>query len=235
MRRKLREYLNDPKLLHTISVEDLKEWAREVPYAGLVHKLLVQKLILAKAPEEELQKATTLAILNNANPGLVLNSIEDFKKMMLTTSLEEMVEEQVDDAEGAHGVSDTEKELTKEESSEETLESAALIDESLSYTSMEVVEDSLLEDQSSVEEDALEELSNFTSWLISLKPVEKKKKEPGEGIELRDKELSSSALAELLVQQGHYKRAIAMYELLMLKNPQKSSFFAAQIEKLKSL
>ncbi|MBK7336556.1 MAG: hypothetical protein IPJ00_10435 [Saprospirales bacterium] len=46
-------------------------------------------------------------------------------------------------------------------------------------------------------------------------------------------DLVSETLAELLARQGHVQKAISMYEKLGLIFPEKSSFFASQIEKLK--
>lgn len=48
-----------------------------------------------------------------------------------------------------------------------------------------------------------------------------------------NKELVSETLARLLAKQGHRDKAIAMYERLYLVYPEKSAFFAAEIEKLK--
>lgn len=46
-------------------------------------------------------------------------------------------------------------------------------------------------------------------------------------------DIFSEHLADLLAKQGHQKRAIQMFEKLILAFPQKSSYFAEKIEKLK--
>ncbi len=45
--------------------------------------------------------------------------------------------------------------------------------------------------------------------------------------------LTTETLANIYIQQGHYERAIKAYEVLCLKYPKKSGFFADQINKLK--
>ena len=52
---------------------------------------------------------------------------------------------------------------------------------------------------------------------------------------VENEEIVSEPLALLLVKQGSYKKAIKMYEKLSLIFPEKSSFFAEQIENLKNL
>lgn len=49
-----------------------------------------------------------------------------------------------------------------------------------------------------------------------------------------DFDIASETLAAVLEAQGHTQKAIAMYERLMLKYPEKSTFFAAKIDELKS-
>ena len=47
--------------------------------------------------------------------------------------------------------------------------------------------------------------------------------------------LTTETLSKIYVDQDHYKRAIQTYEILCLKYPKKSSFFADHIKKIKRL
>jgi len=47
--------------------------------------------------------------------------------------------------------------------------------------------------------------------------------------------LMTETLAEIYMQQGHYKKALLAYEKLSLKNPKKNTYFANQIKKIKKL
>lgn len=48
----------------------------------------------------------------------------------------------------------------------------------------------------------------------------------------REENLASESLADILVRQGKYDKAIEMYRTLSLRNPQKNAYFAARIEKI---
>ena len=91
-------------------------------------------------------------------------------------------------------------------------------------------------------------LDPFTVWINSIdgvvlkegevgqktKKAKKKKKKEKHLDSFQDKpEIASEQLADLLVNQGHMQQAIAMYERLSLKYPEKSTFFAGKIDIIK--
>ncbi len=250
-RRRLKDYLDDPSLLHTISEEEMIAWAAEVPYAGLVQRLLAQKLAIESANQDLSEKANTLAILSNTYPNHTIKSIEDFKLLILsgdgTDDLNTEVEEsgkismanpgsEVEQLGTGHSITD-EPELADKRSAGDLIDSGedqVNIEDREPKSRRHDGEDPKLDEI--VENLSLSsEKSDFSQWLGSLQALEHDEILDHGHLELKEKTLASDALAQLLVSQGHYDRAIAMYEILMLKNPQKSSFFAAQIEKLKAL
>jgi len=94
-------------------------------------------------------------------------------------------------------------------------------------------------------------VSSFSQWLMSLRNEEKgtkkpktKAKKPAKTNAKTDSKIKASvrtkdqvvseSLAKLLAKQGHHAKARSMYKKLSLLFPQKSAYFAAQIDKLKS-
>lgn len=81
-------------------------------------------------------------------------------------------------------------------------------------------------------------IDQFIKTSASFKPEKSKVSEkPQEDLSMRFTDVSSDLMTETLAkvyaEQGHKGKAIQAYEILKLKYPEKSSFFAAQINKLK--
>jgi hypothetical protein len=92
------------------------------------------------------------------------------------------------------------------------------------------------------EQTFLEEIPNdmsFKEWMKSLKKTANEPVVEPETVEElvehsldEDDDLMSEALAELLASQGNKQRAIEMYEQLIIKFPEKKTFFALKIKDL---
>ena len=85
--------------------------------------------------------------------------------------------------------------------------------------------------------------SLITDKFISKKPKLRAKdiKEPvafqedSESLEINKESLVTETLAKLYVEQEKYEKAIQTYKILILKFPEKNSYFASAIKKLKKL
>lgn len=88
-------------------------------------------------------------------------------------------------------------------------------------------------------------ISRYSNWLLSMKEEDKKDKNKAKrkskkkklkkkrhSVKINEMVISES-LADLLLKQGHKKKARRMYKKLSLIFPEKSSYFAAKIETLK--
>lgn len=87
-----------------------------------------------------------------------------------------------------------------------------------------------------------QQLKSFSQWLKTMKRADYQTGQFSADptvdahakASLEAKEVVTEAMAEVLAQQGRHSQAIAVYRKLTLLHPEKSTFFAAQIEKLKA-
>jgi hypothetical protein len=82
-------------------------------------------------------------------------------------------------------------------------------------------------------------IDKFITANPRIEPVRDKSDKPNDDISIRFTEergeLVTETLARIYVNQGYYSKAIDIYERLSLKYPEKSSYFATQIQKVKAL
>ncbi len=100
----------------------------------------------------------------------------------------------------------------------------------------EYTEEEEVNDRKKTESDLID---RFIMANPRIEPVRERSDAPGEGFTAPLSEdpgpFVTETLARIYLSQGYYSKAIDIYEKLSLKFPEKSSYFAAQIEKIKEL
>ena len=243
-RQQFFNWMHDPSTLDSASVDELQGLIRDFPYfqtARLLH-LINLKLINDYRYEQDLRQTAALAadrvrlrewlvVLENL-PG---SAGKEFKEAEPVTGPgdDRLKEIQLKELEVKIKASLREIELNKARLKE-------LIDEKKTITGAnELPGEENSESHADIpmrplpKDHMLEEFINRNKETYANRPGFFSPEEYArKSIEEND-DLISETLARLVAAQGKYDRAIKIYQKLMLKYPQKSSYFAAQIEKLR--
>lgn len=243
-RQQLYQWMNDPASLNSDSLSDLQQLALDYPYfqtAGLLHLLNLRRLQDYRF-DQELRRVAAFAadrkrlrewlgILEELEnlPGLPAKKEESVpppsEKVQVDAHLR-ILEEQIK-------ASLNEIELKKSRLRELIEEKKAIVgetdlqmedfpDQDKNFSLRPLPKDELLE------EFLLQQQNQSDGRVTFFSPEESARR----SIEENDGVLSET-LARLIAAQGKKEKAIKIYQQLMLKNPKKSSYFAAQIEKLR--
>jgi hypothetical protein len=243
-RQQFYNWMHDPSTLDPGSVADLQGLIRDYPYfqtARLLH-LINLKLINDYRYEQELRQTAALAadrvrlrewieILENLPESAVKDLKEtepvavvgnDRLKDMQLQELEEKIKASLREIE----LNKTRlKELIEEKkaiSGADELPGEEISESNAGIPLRPLPKDLMLEEFINRNRESYQNRPGFFN------PEESARK----SIEEND-DLISETLARLVAAQGKNDRAIKIYQKLMLKYPQKSSYFAAQIEKLR--
>ncbi len=263
-RSKLISYIKHPELLEDLSFEELQRWVIEFPYSQNLRTLLAKKVIDEGLEDKHADVLHDAALYSSDRSKLydTINAdqeqqIEEMTKLeeqvdskkesptfieklvkasSMTASATETVIDDVDAQNNVHLSIDAENQLTEDLSAEDnnTLGYDNSEMEKVQEIVKELEQDHVeMEGQRAAHSDPENQkqvgLSSFSQWLLELEQhtVEESEYDSDDGV-------ISESLAKILESQGHTHKAAKMYEKLSLKYPEKSGYFAAQIDKITS-
>ena len=178
--------------------------------------------------EVEIQEEAQDIVDDNSDDNDVESPKED-QIILLTDDNIETVEEQVLYMDSDSAISEKEELLELEADSEESFAPEEYVVEQPDATD-NVDENELIRQQQS------ELIEKFIIANPRIEPVKDKNLPPVADLSAPHLEetggLVTETLAHIYINQGYYSKAISIYEKLNLKYPEKSSYFAAQIEKI---
>jgi len=243
-RQQFFNWMNDPASLNSDSITDLQQLAIDYPYfqtARLLH-LMNLKLLRHYRYEQELRQVAAFAAdrarlrdwLINLDEYENAGSKQPGKEETLhQAAVKVQVEAQLKNLEEQIKASLEEIELKKRQLNELMEEKKAIVGETDLQPGDLPVTKKIFSMRPLPKDDLLEEFirqkqNQPQNRITFYNPEESAKRsiEENEGV-------LSETLARLIAAQGKKEKAIKIYQKLMLINPQKSSYFAAQIEKLR--
>jgi hypothetical protein len=244
MTESLNNYFKDGLSLDELSVTELEGLIEKYPFSSVYKMLLAKKMDL---------KDNHLMVLQSTDPTLNLylktsipyildeNRIDDSNYIFYKE------DESIDQFETEDIVSDqslTEKKEVEEKPIEYIDTQEVGLNQKLEENISKIKKKKKKGNKFKLEEFA--GISDFSKWLLAFKrddvetKIRKEKKAAKKRL-LKEKALKSvtksksiisEPLAEILASQGHLDDAKKMYEQLLLKYPEKSSYFAAKINNL---
>ena len=259
-RSKLISYIKHPELLKDLSFEELQSWVAEFPYSQNLRTLLAKK-VKDEGLEKKYEHLIHDAALYSSDRPKLYDTINAVQKEEVEEVAQEEPESNaptfIDRIMTASGVIVTTAEpeeldavdhvqQDRPDASAEKISEDNYIMEEKSHSEQN---HRILRGQSDVEEpeiraDSINEsetdqpetdnhqqvgLSSFSQWLLELEQQSEEESEYDS-----DEGVISESLAKILESQGHINKAVKMYKKLSLKYPEKSGYFAAQIEQITS-
>ena len=235
-------YIKNPYKLDHKSLIDLKELVRKYPFCQTAQVLYLLNLIKFEDEKVTTQRSLTAAYIGNRK--LLKNLCDSIK----VVSIEEKApEEEVLPTLKTEIIEEKEEIITEEIKIKEEKDSSSelidIIQKKLSEINKEKtnIEQAVKENKNKFDKE-VKDVNELIEKFLKEQPKIKTPKQEKEFVEdlerssLSDNDdIISETLASIYEKQGYISKAIKIYNKLSLKFPEKSSYFAKEIQRLKKV
>jgi len=252
----MNQILQQPKLLGNVKLSTLKNWVTDYPYFQSLQCLYLKKLFIEESFQYNMQLKKTAALTSNRSILFDFITSEEFVQQEVARQIQQQhqFEDQEDlelgiTASEADEISKPDLFVPKPQAGKPlnfSISETHSFNQWLQLTNVIPIErennPSISNSEEKIEEDKavsnpkMDKIDYFLKHNPKIKPV--KNYSPKKDIKFKtapSTELMTETLARVYEEQRAYEKAIQAYKILILNNPEKNSFFASQIERLKQL
>lgn len=252
----INQILQQPKLLGKLETHELKNWVQEFPYFQALQCVYLKKLFINESFQYNMQLKKTAASTSNRAILFDFITSPEFGQQEVAQQIQqsqnEADREELDfgmTASEAEEISNPELFIPKPKTGKPLDFSTAekhSFHQWLQLTQVIPIEreknqaknDSKAENEveKSISNPKMDKIDSFLKNNPKIQPT--KNYAPKKDIKLKTSpstQLMTETLARVYEEQKAYEKAIQAYKILILNNPEKSSFFADQIERIEQL
>ncbi|MFC2136550.1 hypothetical protein ACFLTE_00095 [Bacteroidota bacterium] len=246
-KEKFIQYLNDDSILGSESVNEIKSVCNEYPYFQTAHILFIKNIRkLRKSDYFENLKKNIIYISDKEVLYKHINSIDNL--LSAENGIKKEVKKEInepkqsiEDKKVTQDIDIKKKEIKVESELKEKIIDKEYFKVEEDYFELDLSINEQTESEAKRKE-VQPDKSNLIDEFINTQPrIVPNQGKPEENIDISEESVvdnedyMTETLAKVYIKQGYYSKAMFIYEKLSLKYPEKSTYFAAQIEKVKKL
>jgi hypothetical protein len=251
-KEKINQLLQKPELIAEVELSEVQSWAKSYPYFQALQCIYLKKLFYHGSFQFDIQLKKVAALTSDRTILFDFITSKTFTQQQVAYQIQQLQLEEEDENELLqYGITTKEAEQIAQPDlfipKTNATTSLSHKDKNSFFEWLQLIQLEPLDSKKPIENDQekktveainpkMEKVELFLKANPKIKPI--KNYTPKKGLQLKttpSSQLMTETLAKVYEEQKAYEKAIQAYKILILNNPEKSSFFADQIERIEQL